>query len=133
MNVKAFRTSLLLLLFCHSPLPHTYSPLQHTHTHTHTRNTHTHKLTPATHIHILTPTTHTHTHTHTYSHPHPPPTHTQSPLHLAVLTCQHKVIQYLLKANANPLVCDREGNTPLHLACRYVICHYIIIKCANQK
>ena len=42
----------------------------------------------------------------------------QSPLHLAVLTRQHKVIQYLLKANANPLVCDREGNTPLHLACR---------------
>ena len=48
----------------------------------------------------------------------PPPPHTQSPLHLAVLTRQHKVIQYLLKANANPLVCDREGNTPLHLACR---------------
>ena len=42
----------------------------------------------------------------------------QSPLHLAVLTRQHKVIQYLLKANANPLVCDRDGNTPLHLACR---------------
>ena len=35
-----------------------------------------------------------------------------------MLTRQHKVIQYLLKANANPLVCDREGNTPLHLACR---------------
>ena len=42
----------------------------------------------------------------------------QSPLHLAVLTRQHKVIQYLLKANANPLVCDRDGNTPLHLACK---------------
>ena len=42
----------------------------------------------------------------------------QSPLHLAVLTRQKKVIQYLLKANANPLVCDRDGNTPLHIACR---------------
>ena len=47
-------------------------------------------------------------------HFHSPP---QSPLHLAVLTRQHKVIQYLLKANANPLVCDRKGDTPLHLAC----------------
>ena len=41
----------------------------------------------------------------------------QSPLHLAVLTRQHKVIQYLLKASANPLVCDRNGDTPLHVAC----------------
>ncbi len=43
----------------------------------------------------------------------------QSPLHLAVITRQDKVIQYLLKANANPLVCDRNGDTPLHLACKY--------------
>ena len=42
----------------------------------------------------------------------------QSPLHLAVLTRQKKVMQYLLKANSNPLVCDRDGNTPLHIACR---------------
>jgi ankyrin repeat protein len=44
--------------------------------------------------------------------------HRQSPLHLAVLTRQKKVMQYLLKANSNPLVCDRDGNTPLHIACR---------------
>lgn len=43
----------------------------------------------------------------------------QSPVHLAVITRQHKVIQYLLKANANPLVSDRNGDTPLHLACKY--------------
>lgn len=43
----------------------------------------------------------------------------QSPLHLAVITRQHKVIQYLLKANGNPLVSDRNGDTPLHLACKY--------------
>ena len=60
---------------------------------------------------------HTHAYTHTHTH-----THTQSPLHLAVLTRQHKVIQYLLKANANPLVCDREGNTPLHLAVEWASC-----------
>ena len=42
----------------------------------------------------------------------------QSPLHLAMLNERHMVIQYLLKANANPLLCDHEGNTPLHLVCR---------------
>ena len=36
-----------------------------------------------------------------------------------MITRQQKVIQYLLKANANPLVSDRNGDTPLHLACKY--------------
>lgn len=40
-------------------------------------------------------------------------------MHLAVITRQHKVVQYLLKASANPLVSDRNGDTPLHLACKY--------------
>ena len=51
----------------------------------------------------------------------PPPTHPptlllsfQSPPPLAVLTRQKKVIQYLLQANANLLMCDCDGNAPLN-------------------
>jgi ankyrin repeat protein len=37
---------------------------------------------------------------------------------LAVKNHQNQAVQYLLKANANPLLKDGRGNTPLHLACR---------------
>ena len=43
--------------------------------------------------------------------------HIQTPLHFAVNTFQREVVQCLLAANANPLLCDINGKTPLHLAC----------------
>ena len=44
--------------------------------------------------------------------PHYLPPSFQSPLPLAVRTKQKKVIQYLLKADANLLMCDCDGNAP---------------------
>ena len=41
----------------------------------------------------------------------------QSPLHLAVMTKQPRIVRRLLLAGANPTVRDFRGNTPLHLAC----------------
>lgn len=40
----------------------------------------------------------------------------QSPLHLAVITQQPKLIRKLLQAGADVTLQDRHGNTPLHLA-----------------
>ena len=35
---------------------------------------------------------------------------------MSVITRQHRVAEHLLMAGANPLVCDRNGNTALHLS-----------------
>lgn len=42
----------------------------------------------------------------------------QSPLHLAVLTKQLSVVRGLVTSGADFMTRDRNGNTPLHLACR---------------
>nr|XP_054773081.1 nuclear factor NF-kappa-B p105 subunit-like [Lytechinus pictus] len=42
----------------------------------------------------------------------------QTPLHLAVLTKQAKMVEVLMRCGANPNLQDHEGNTPLHLATR---------------
>ncbi|KAM5194119.1 nuclear factor NF-kappa-B p105 subunit [Mantella aurantiaca] len=41
----------------------------------------------------------------------------QTPLHLAVITCQFDVVEDILKAGGDPLMLDRNGNSVLHLAC----------------
>lgn len=41
----------------------------------------------------------------------------QSPLHLAVLTRQPRIVRRLILAGANPALRDFRGNTALHLAC----------------
>lgn len=41
----------------------------------------------------------------------------QTTLHLAVLTGQARVVRRLVLAGASPSIRDRNGNTPLHLAC----------------
>lgn len=43
--------------------------------------------------------------------------HSQTPLHLAVLTRQARITRRLVAAGACPRVRDLNGNTPLHLAC----------------
>ncbi|MFT7805948.1 nuclear factor NF-kappa-B p100 subunit-like isoform X2 [Arapaima gigas] len=40
----------------------------------------------------------------------------QTPLHLAVITKQHSVLDFLLKAGADPTLLDRDGRSVLHLA-----------------
>lgn len=40
----------------------------------------------------------------------------QSPLHLAVITKQHKLVEVLLKVGADPSALDRDGRTAVHLA-----------------
>ncbi|MGH0120874.1 UNVERIFIED_CONTAM: hypothetical protein FKN15_024355 [Acipenser sinensis] len=40
----------------------------------------------------------------------------RTPLHLAVITKQHKIVDFLLKAGADPTPLDRYGNSVLHLA-----------------
>lgn len=42
--------------------------------------------------------------------------HLQTPLHLAVITKQAKVVEDLLKAGADISLLDRHGNSVLHLA-----------------
>ncbi len=46
----------------------------------------------------------------------PPLTHTQTPLHLAVITRQPQMVQLLVGAGASVNFPDRKGNTALHLA-----------------
>jgi len=41
----------------------------------------------------------------------------QSPLHLAVLTQQPKIVRRLIMAGADPSLRNFRGNTALHLAC----------------
>lgn len=41
----------------------------------------------------------------------------QTPLHLAVLTKQPVAVECLMKGNAKATMCDRHGNTPVHIAC----------------
>jgi ankyrin repeat protein len=41
----------------------------------------------------------------------------QTPLFLAVVRQNLQAISYLLSANANPLLPDSNGSTPLHCAC----------------
>lgn len=43
----------------------------------------------------------------------------QTPLHLSVFLNQPEVTRCLILKGANPEVPDRNGNTPLHLACEY--------------
>ncbi|KAM4735590.1 B-cell lymphoma 3 protein homolog [Anableps anableps] len=43
----------------------------------------------------------------------------QTPLHLAVITKQAKLVDVLLEAGADPAVLDRHGQTALHLCCEY--------------
>lgn len=40
----------------------------------------------------------------------------QTPLHLAVITRQVKVVEVLLRAGADPSLLDKDGRSPLHLA-----------------
>lgn len=42
----------------------------------------------------------------------------QSPLHLAVITGQVKIVRALVTKGANVTLRDQQGNTPLHIACR---------------
>jgi len=46
----------------------------------------------------------------------------RSPLHVAVGWRHFECAELLLEAGANPNVVDKEGEMPLHLACRY--CYY---------
>lgn len=41
----------------------------------------------------------------------------EAPLHLAVLTKQHRIARRLVVGGANPGLRDRRGNTALHIAC----------------
>lgn len=43
----------------------------------------------------------------------------QTALHLAVISNQVQMVDLLLKASASANVCDRKGNTVVHLAVRY--------------
>ncbi|XP_041649618.1 B-cell lymphoma 3 protein homolog [Cheilinus undulatus] len=43
----------------------------------------------------------------------------QTPLHLAVITQQAKMVEALLSAGADPTTLDRNGQTALHLCCEY--------------
>ncbi|CAJ1062648.1 B-cell lymphoma 3 protein homolog [Xyrichtys novacula] len=43
----------------------------------------------------------------------------QTPLHLAVITQQAKMVENLLRAGADPAALDRNGQTALHLCCEY--------------
>ncbi|XP_071485203.1 nuclear factor NF-kappa-B p105 subunit-like [Diadema antillarum] len=43
----------------------------------------------------------------------------QTPLHLAVLTKQSRMVEVLLRCGATPNVSDQEGNTPVHLAAKH--------------
>lgn len=40
----------------------------------------------------------------------------QTPLHLAVITRQVKVVEVLLCSGADPSLVDKDGRSPLHLA-----------------
>lgn len=42
----------------------------------------------------------------------------QTPLHLAVITEQHKLVESLLKAGCDSRLVDHSGNTALHIACK---------------
>lgn len=42
----------------------------------------------------------------------------QTPLHLAVLTCQPSIVRHLVCAGAVVSTQDKQGDTPLHIACR---------------
>ncbi|CAB4029557.1 B-cell lymphoma 3 homolog isoform X1 [Paramuricea clavata] len=42
----------------------------------------------------------------------------QTPLHLAVLTCQPSIVEYLMLHEADVNAIDRNGQTALHLACK---------------
>ena len=42
----------------------------------------------------------------------------QTPLHLAVITGQTKVVSFLLQVGANPALLDRHGDSAVHLALR---------------
>jgi ankyrin repeat protein len=45
-------------------------------------------------------------------------THQQTPLHLAVITNQSKIVRALISRGARPSSQDTDGNTPLHIACK---------------
>lgn len=56
----------------------------------------------------------------------------QTPLHLAVLTNQPCLVQLLVAWGAVVDARDRHGNTPLHIACRYVG-HVTIVCCIYKQ
>ncbi|XP_068615362.1 B-cell lymphoma 3 protein homolog [Brachionichthys hirsutus] len=43
----------------------------------------------------------------------------QTPLHLAVITQQEKMVEALLRVGADPAALDRHGQTAIHLCCEY--------------
>jgi len=42
----------------------------------------------------------------------------QTALHLAIVRRQMQIVQALLARGTSLFICDRDGNTPLHLACQ---------------
>lgn len=59
----------------------------------------------------------------------------QTALHLAVITNQPHMVEILLKASASASVCDRKGNTAVHLAIKYrtpACLESILINCRIQ-
>ncbi|KAH3838803.1 NF-kappa-B inhibitor cactus-like isoform X1 [Dreissena polymorpha] len=60
----------------------------------------------------------------------------QTPLHLAVLMNQKHIVRNLVCAGADVTAVDRNGNTPLHIACRdglYEIARYLLEPVRNRE
>ena len=63
----------------------------------------------------------------------------QTPLHLATLTDQPRMVDLLLRCGADPNMIDGDGNMPLHIAAKeslteitQVLCHGPIAKPAGE-
>nr|XP_046254258.1 B-cell lymphoma 3 protein homolog [Scatophagus argus] len=58
----------------------------------------------------------------------------QTPLHLAVITQQAKMVETLVREGANPAVMDRNGQTAIHLCCEYnqPDCLSIVLSCLSS-
>uniref|UniRef100_A0A3Q3WC34 Uncharacterized protein n=1 Tax=Mola mola TaxID=94237 RepID=A0A3Q3WC34_MOLML len=57
----------------------------------------------------------------------------QTPLHLAVITQQSKMVEVLLREGADPCALDRNGQTAMHLCCEYdhQDCLSIVLSCPS--